>query len=67
MYVPPRSGAGPSAAHAGSDVTRDVPQLQVTVELLGRGPGAARAPEDAGTRREGNALLHERLRPESRG
>jgi len=59
MHVPSRPGAGSSTTHAGGHAARDVPQLQIAVELAGRGSGAAGVAEDAGTSREGDALLHE--------
>jgi len=67
MHVPPRPGARSPTTHAGSHAAGDVPQLQVAIVLAGRGPGAAGIAEDAGTSREGDALLHEGIRSEPRG
>jgi len=67
MHVPPRPGTGSPTTHTGGHVAGDVSQLQVAVELVGRRPGAAGIAEDAGTSREGDALLHEGIRSEPRG
>lgn len=67
MYVPPRFGAGPPTTYAGGDDTGNVPKLQTAPEFAGRRPGTTGTPENAGTRREGHAFLHKRIRSESRG
>lgn len=66
MYVPSRFGTGPPTTHAGGDDTGNVPKLQAAPEFTGRRSGTTGTPENAGTRRESHALLHERLRSESR-
>lgn len=66
MHVPSWFGAGPSTTHARSHVTGNVSKLQVTIEFVGWRSGTAGTLEDAGTRREGYALLYERIRSESR-
>lgn len=66
MHVPSRSRAGPPTAHARGHAAGDVPQLQVAIEFVRRRSGTTGAAEDAGTSREGDALLYKRIRSKSR-
>lgn len=65
MHVPPRPGAGPQTSDAGGDAARHGEVLPAAAELSGREPGQAGAPQDSREGRQGDAVLHEGIRPES--